>query len=138
MADVDTSAPTPAGAADAGRRFTLTFSDGGCLPAIRRIIRWMLVDADEDRREAAEMVCTELVTNALDHADPPRAISLTVDDGQSLQIVVVDGSPGTDPVPGHSRLGDHRGRGLTMVDRLSTSWCVTRNATTKAVRAVIG
>ncbi len=131
--------PPSAGAPDLSpsRSFTLTFSDARCLPALRRIIRMMLAGAHPDRIEDAQLVCTELVTNALEHATGPRTSRIRLDRADHLRIAVVDGSPERSVEVGSSRLGSNRGRGMVLVDRIAMHWYVTRNATTKAVRVVL-
>jgi anti-sigma regulatory factor (Ser/Thr protein kinase) len=121
----------------AARSFTLTFDSGSCLPTLRKILRAMLAGSDPDHIADAELVCTELVTNALDHADPPRATRIRVDRAEDLRIAVVDGSPQAAVTVGSSRHGAGRGLGMLIVDRIATHWHVTRNATTKAVRVAL-
>jgi anti-sigma regulatory factor (Ser/Thr protein kinase) len=112
-------------------RTQLTFGDSSCLRPLRRTIRAMLPDADEETLVDAELVATELVANALEHAEGPRSVEIT-----RQTITVVDGSPDAQLTIGTSRLGDHRGRGLTILQATSL-WNVTRTATSKAVAAVL-
>jgi hypothetical protein len=119
------------------RSFTLTFDNAGCLPPLRRIIGLMLAGQDAQRIDDAEVVCTELVANALEHATGPRTSRLRIDQADNLRIAVVDGSPEREITVGSSRLGPHRGRGMLLVDRIAAHWYVTRNATTKAVRVAL-
>jgi anti-sigma regulatory factor (Ser/Thr protein kinase) len=131
--DRATAPPEPA----AARTFTLTFDNAGCLPPLRGILRMMLAGSPADRIADAELVCTELVVNALEHATGPRVSRLRLDREELLRIAVVDGSPERPVTIGTSRLGPHRGRGMVLVDRIAMHWYVTTNATTKAVRAVL-
>lgn len=117
-------------------RAELTFEDSSCLRPLRRTIREMLPDADEETLVDAELVATELVANALEHAEGPRSVEITRDPAGSLTITVVDGSPEAQLTIGTSRLGDHRGRGLTILEATSL-WNVTRTATSKAIAAVL-
>jgi anti-sigma regulatory factor (Ser/Thr protein kinase) len=126
--------PSPRSAA---RSFTLTFDNPGSLPVLRKILRLMLAGADPDRVTDAELVCTELVSNAIEHAAPPRTARLRIDQAEDLRITVVDGSPDARLTVGSSHVGTHRGFGMLIIDRLATHWHVTRNATTKAVRAAL-
>ncbi|MCO1655600.1 ATP-binding protein [Pseudonocardia humida] len=119
------------------RSFTLTFDSPACLPVLRKILRTMLAGADPDHVADAELVCTELVTNAIDHAAAPRTTQIRLDRAENLRITVVDGSPDSPVTVGSSRFGPHRGLGMLLVDRLATHWHVTRNATTKAVRVAL-
>lgn len=119
------------------RSFTLTFDSPDCSTVLRKILRLMLAGVHPDRVADAELVCTELVTNAIDHADPPRTARIRLDRAADLRIAVVDGSPDAEITVGSSRLGPHRGLGMLLVDRIATHWHVTRNATTKAVRVAL-
>jgi anti-sigma regulatory factor (Ser/Thr protein kinase) len=70
----------------------------------------------------AEVVISELVTNAINSncAD----ITLTVDVHRDhLQLAVRDNGPGL-PLPQHPGPTDPHGRGLQIVEQLSTSWRV--------------
>lgn len=119
------------------RTFTLTFDGPGCLGTLRKILRMMLAGSHPDHIADAELVCTELVTNAIDHAGPPRTTRIQVDHAEDLRIAVVDGSPDAEITVGSSRLGPHHGNGMVLVDHIASYWYVTRNATTKAVRVVL-
>jgi anti-sigma regulatory factor (Ser/Thr protein kinase) len=119
------------------RTFTLTFDSPSCLRVLRTIVRTMLAGRHPDHVVDAELVCTELVSNALEHADGPRTTRIRIDRAEDLRIAVVDGSPQRPITPGSSRLGPHRGLGMLMVDRIATHWHVTHNATTKAVRVAL-
>jgi hypothetical protein len=119
------------------RTFTLTFDSPACLGTLRKILRLMLAGSDPDHVADAELVCTELVTNAIEHAGPPRTTRIRIDQADDLRIDVVDGSPDAEITVGSSRLGPYRGNGMVVVDRIATYWYVTRNATTKAIRVVL-
>ena len=113
---------------------TTAVRDAGCLPALRTWIREHV--ADDELRGDAELVCTELVTNAVEHARGPRSVAVTVQTG-GVRIEVTDGSPATAPVPGRSRFGgDMRGRGLILVAALSR-WEVRRSGRVKTVVALL-
>jgi len=78
----------------------------------------------DDATNTAGLLVTELVSNAVVHANGP-SLWLTVDEAMTdvLHVSVRDGSPviprHTPQAPGVHRTG---GRGLFMVDALSTSW----------------
>ncbi|GAA4551982.1 ATP-binding protein [Pseudonocardia xishanensis] len=113
---------------------TTSFRDAGCLPGLRAWIREH-VTGDELRGDV-ELVCTELVTNAVEHARGPRSVVVVVQPG-GARIEVTDGSPTTAPVPGRSRFGgEMRGRGLTLVAALSR-WEVRRVGRRKTVTALL-
>jgi serine/threonine-protein kinase RsbW len=81
-------------------------------------------DCDDDATDTAALQVTELVSNAVVHANGP-SLWLTVDETTAdvLHVTVRDGSK---VVPRHSpHMPDVRrkgGRGLFMVDALSTRW----------------
>ncbi len=99
---------------------------------VRRVCRrW---DVDDDAREAAEIVVTELVTNAVEHAESPsvveverrvHAFRLAVRDFDQTEL------PGaTLPDP-----RSPRGRGLAMVAAVAQAWGVDADADGKTVWA---
>jgi anti-anti-sigma regulatory factor len=96
---------------------------------------WDLTDA----ADAAEVIVSELVGNAVRHARPPLRLLLAVGDGH-LHIAVRDGSPrrpqpvvaGTLPAPPV----DH-GRGLHLVNAIATNWGSMPTAEGKLVWATL-
>ncbi|MFG2504724.1 ATP-binding protein [Streptomyces rubiginosohelvolus] len=90
--------------------------------------RWRLGHLTDDFR----LIATELATNAARHGHAPARVTLTRLPGAYLRIAVTDAGPGFDPE--HIRtswgsadgLEDCHGRGLMLVDALSTSWGADR------------
>ncbi|GLX02424.1 ATP-binding protein [Microtetraspora sp. NBRC 16547] len=81
--------------------------------------------------EVAELLVSELVTNALRHGSGGPVLTLTSADG-TLRCEVEDESPvpvRTCPAP----LDDEGGRGLLLVDALSSSWGTGRTGRGKVV-----
>lgn len=101
------------------------------------MIAKFLADRPEGLRIDADLVATELVTNALEHATAPRSVTIGFSEAGRVEIEVTDSDPHTNPTLGQSRLGTHRGRGLTIVDHLAL-WGVRRGLTTKTIWAVLG
>ena len=107
----------------------------------RAAVRELLADhptTDELRHDAA-LVAYELISNAVTHGVPEAdgRISLTcevVDD--ELVVVVTDGGSGGTRAVGDLDKEAARGRGLALVDALTSSWSVDRSRGT-AVRAVL-
>ncbi|GCD20134.1 ATP-binding protein [Cellulomonas sp. H30R-01] len=102
----------------------------------RRWARERLVEAGVEpaRLEVLVLLVSELVTNAVAHADPPVTLRVDVDDVRT-RVEVTDGAR-EDPVlrnPPPSALG---GRGVMFVDRLSSSWGTTPEEGGVAVKAV--
>lgn len=76
----------------------------------------------EDVAETAVLLASELVTNVVVHARTPMRLDVTVED-HSVRVAVVDDAPRT---PSIRRAHEARltGRGMTLVDALSTQWGV--------------
>jgi anti-sigma regulatory factor (Ser/Thr protein kinase) len=68
---------------------------------------------------SAELIASELVTNAIRHGAPPVILEITCD-GDTLQVRVSDTSPDL-PTPRQAGDDDEDGRGLRIVDVLSDS-----------------
>lgn len=108
------------------------------VPAARRFVRealrsWQVLACD-DMLADAELLTSELVTNAVLHAETPVHVSCRAD-GCEVEVSVLDWQPGG-AIPGPGRAVDaHRdaGRGLIMVAALSSSWGVTYAPASKAV-----
>ena len=96
---------------------------------VRAAIRAWNVPVDA---ETAVLLTSELVTNALRH-ETGRTITLTVTCvcGQ-LRVDVHDTSPSA-PMPVNAPVDAEAGRGLLLVDSLSTDWGFHRTSTGKAV-----
>ncbi|MFL6122181.1 ATP-binding protein [Actinophytocola sp.] len=75
------------------------------------------------------LVITELVSNAYDHGGGPSSVRLTRSHGPWLVIVEVEDANELLPTIGVSRFGaaSHRGNGLVLVDKLATTWGITRH-----------
>ena len=112
----------------------LACEEPSCLTTLHRLLRRLLADAPEDLRIDAELVAVELVTNSFEHTSGPRSATIAWTDDGLLHIAVVDGSPDAVLTPGRSRLGAHRGRGLTVVGAVAR-WGVDRGRTSKTVWA---
>jgi len=92
-----------------------------------------------DKAEAAELVVSELVTNALEHglAGIPATVRIWLSsDGGSVAINVWDASP-VPPVPKNAGADADSGRGLMIVAALSTDWGYSAADPGKVVWAII-
>ncbi|MEV4612436.1 ATP-binding protein [Kitasatospora sp. NPDC049258] len=92
-----------------------------------QLVRWNL----PDQLDAAELLVSELVGNALRHADGARVLRL-VHLGGALRCEVEDSSP-VRPRPRESASTDEDGRGLALLTRLATRWGSFRSPVGKAV-----
>jgi GAF domain-containing protein len=105
-------------------------------PTARRFVRAALSDTDwEDESAAAELVVTELVTNAVLHGCGPIAVRLHV--AGHLYIGVRDSSL-TLPVRPVGLVEGMTGRGLLLIDAITSRWWVQEHAFGKTVWACLG
>jgi PAS domain S-box-containing protein len=98
----------------------------------RRMIRACLRDADrEDLVETAELLVSEIVTNALVHAGTPIDVAFSLLDG-GLRVEVSDGSP---HAPARRGYGPNAGtgRGLMLLEELVDEWGVVVDGPGKTV-----
>jgi anti-sigma regulatory factor (Ser/Thr protein kinase) len=88
--------------------------------------------------ETAELVCSEIISNALQHAGAPMfAVGLAhAETVGAVSIVVTDPSPAP-PVMRRPAAGDPRGRGLLLVAALSWRWGWLPCGSGKAVFAIL-
>ncbi|KQY46215.1 ATP-binding protein [Cellulomonas sp. Root137] len=75
---------------------------------------------DDGRLELLVLLVSELVTNAVAHADPPVTLRVHVDD-ERTRVEVTDGVREV-PVVRNPPPTAFGGRGVMFVDRLSSSW----------------
>lgn len=113
-----------AGAAGGGRDWDFAFAldppGPTMLADLRTWLRLIFGDLGADVVVDLELVCTELVTNALEHAASPRCLRLRRDKGTNVvRIEVDDASPDLLPTVGVSRLSQRSGRGLQLVGALA-------------------
>jgi PAS domain S-box-containing protein len=87
----------------------------------RRLVRAELIDSGrEDLIDAAELLVSEVVTNALVHAGTPIDVTARVS-GTGLRVEVWDGSPHL-PAPRHHAPMAGTGRGLRLLQQMVDSW----------------
>jgi two-component sensor histidine kinase len=102
---------------------------------LRRSVRQALSHLDTDCVADAELLVTELVSNAYDHGQPPISFRLCQLPNSSLHIGVEDSDRTHLPQLRASVPGGARGRGLVLVDQLSRGWGFNVTATSKVVWA---
>ena len=87
----------------------------------RRLVRAELRDTGrEDLIDTAELLVSELVTNALVHAGTPIDVVARVGDS-GLRVEIGDGSPNL-PAPRHHARMAGTGRGLRLLQQMVDSW----------------
>jgi anti-sigma regulatory factor (Ser/Thr protein kinase) len=78
--------------------------------------------------EAIELMVSELATNCVRHTDSGFELTI-IRDGQDIRVEAVDHAGGT-PTMRSPKPTDPSGRGLKIIDMLSTRWGVRRGPTT--------
>ncbi|MFE6335225.1 ATP-binding protein [Streptomyces sp. NPDC057798] len=108
----------------------LSQTDAAWPKRLRRIVRASLTYwRQPDLIEAAELLLTELVTNALRHGRGPQiGVRICLRSGH-LEIEVNDGSPAR-PELRHAAYDDETGRGLFLVASMADAWGVSDDGTT--------
>ena len=98
----------------------------------RRMIRECLSEAGrEDLADTAELLVSEIVTNALVHAGTYIDVAFTLVDG-GLRVEVTDGSPHAPTVRGYGPSAG-TGRGLMLLDEMVDDWGVRSGEPGKTV-----
>ncbi|KOV57777.1 hypothetical protein ADL01_39270 [Streptomyces sp. NRRL WC-3618] len=100
--------------------------------ARKRVSDQLAVWGLEDLTFVTELVVSELVTNAIRHAEAPIGLRLILN--RSLICEVADGSSGA-PHPRRARIFDEGGRGLLLVAQLTDRWGTRQTPTGKIIWA---
>jgi anti-sigma regulatory factor (Ser/Thr protein kinase) len=101
--------------------------------SVRAARLWVAARVKPSPRIADVLICvSELVTNAVRHAQTPIEVSLDRFDDGTLHVEVRDESPEM-PVPQPFSTVASTGRGLHMVDALASRWGLHRNDPGKIV-----
>src|SRR4051794_34713245 len=87
--------------------------------------------------DAAELLVSELVTNAVCHGEPPVSVQVDCREERGLRVGVSDASH-TEPVTRAVGSGDEGGRGLAIVQELSDSWGVEHDEHGKLIWFCVG
>jgi anti-sigma regulatory factor (Ser/Thr protein kinase) len=116
-------------------RFTLP-EEQPDLAAMRVWVGALIGDLPEDVRLDVLLVCTELASNAYEHAAGPRVVRVQRH-ADFIRIEADDRTPAELPHLGESRLGDSRGRGLLLIAQLSRCWGTREFAGGKTVWAEV-
>lgn len=105
--------------------------------AARRFVRQTLTSAGMEQSlcDRAELIVSELVTNAVLHAGTGPIVSIRVND-ENVRIEVEDTSP-VAPVLREYGLDASTGRGLNVVSKAASEWGVETTSSGKAVWATL-
>ncbi|RPE44788.1 histidine kinase-like protein [Streptomyces sp. Ag109_O5-1] len=112
------------GAAERRFRFELAAHPGSPAQA-RRLVRARLTgwSVCADTCDTAELVISELVTNAIVHTASSRVVCELHDHDDTVRIAVHDeGCSPDEPHPSPQRPEEEHGRGLLLVDALCQAW----------------
>ncbi len=99
----------------------------------RRALERLDGDLDPQRREDLRLLVTELVTNAVRHADVPTGAAVELEVSVSsdrIRVEVRDAGDGFEQQPRSAGHDVASGWGLHLVERLSDAWGVGRGAGT--------
>jgi anti-sigma regulatory factor (Ser/Thr protein kinase) len=87
----------------------------------RRFVRSVLIEwGHEHLIELAELLANELVTNSVLHTESEVALSVSLE-GETLRVEVHDNNPQA-PMRRDYSLSAATGRGLVLVEKLSSDW----------------
>jgi anti-sigma regulatory factor (Ser/Thr protein kinase) len=108
------------------------------LAPLRAWVRARLAGLSREIVQDTELLATELVTNAFEHAAGPVALRLELRaDRAVVRVEVEDGGPDLLPAQAAASPDSYRGRGLLLVDALSTGWGVEDKHGRKTVWAEV-
>ncbi|MFE7132978.1 ATP-binding protein [Streptomyces sp. NPDC057638] len=112
-------------------------ADFTSVPEVRRRLRELLRQwGGGDVRDVAELLASELVTNALVHTDHGAVVTATVA-SSTLRVEVRDFMTGLPMAPGGRQempdVFDTHGRGLLLVQNLADSWGVRTQGIGKVI-----
>ena len=117
---------------DTARPETLTVpSVPRSVAAVRRFAVTACVGCPDEVRDTVALLVSEVATNALVHGNGDVEVSVRVCQGR-LRVEVSDGSS-TAPQPRSADPEAEGGRGLALVDALSSSWGTELTASGKTV-----
>jgi serine/threonine-protein kinase RsbW len=115
----------------------LPFSSQSAAEVRRALASWLAhQDCPEPVIDDARLVATELISNALRHADPLRNATLLVRwrrEGDELLLSVCDGGAETRPQVVKATADAESGRGLAIVAALANRWRVEHSSNVHCV-----
>jgi len=119
----------------------LPFADTSASLARVQLREWMVSQGSSgDHVDDARLIISELVANAIRHAQPLPDGNLGISwrlDPRGVQVAVTDGGAATQPRRVHAPASARAGRGLALVEELSISWWAERTRSRSTVYAVL-
>lgn len=120
---------------------TLPFAAESAHVAREQLVAWLQdLPIDDEARDDARLVISELIGNAVRHARPLEDGTVQVSwaaDERGLSISVTDGGARTTPERIDASLSDLSGRGLSIVETLATRWWVETSRSRTTVHALL-
>ena len=115
----------------AGTELSVRFGRGPTAAAAARNALLALEQRlDAQALEDIRLLVSELVTNAVRHADAARAgevgVDVTINSG-AVRVEVTDPGKGFEPKPRDDEMSRPGGWGLYLVDRIADRWGIARN-----------
>lgn len=122
--------------------FHLPFGAGSAAVARQRLVDWLSASGvvDGQQREDARLVVSELVGNAVRHARPLVDGTMRVAwvaTSSAIDIAITDGGALTAPERLHVGASSSSGRGLALVEILSSRWWVESSRSRTTVHAML-
>jgi anti-sigma regulatory factor (Ser/Thr protein kinase) len=116
---------------EAGTELSVRFERGPTAAAAARdALRGLEQRLDGAVLDDIRLLVSELVTNAIRHADAPSGGEVGVDvsiNGAGVRVEVADPGAGFEPAPRADVITKPGGWGLYLVDRIADRWGVIRN-----------
>jgi anti-sigma regulatory factor (Ser/Thr protein kinase) len=102
----------------------------------RRLVADAIGQGDDDVVDRALLCASELLTNAIEHAEPPATLRIVVDD-RRVRIEVDDNTVRM-PILRHPDVSSIRGRGMLVVKSCSDRWGIVSRPGGKTVWCEVG
>lgn len=122
------------------RHLALPFAPESVRVARHELEQWLDGWAEPAFADDCRLVLSELVGNAVRHADPLDDGSMAVDwecCDEGFQVRVSDGGSRTRPHLVHARRTDQGGRGMVIVEALASRWWVEAADARTTVHALL-
>ena len=103
--------------------------------AARAFVRRHVDSADDDLRDSAELLASELVTNGVLHARSPMTLGVVA--RETCVLIGVRDDNEDVPAEHHASLSDEGGRGISLVASIARRWGVTPQAHGKIIWCLI-